>query len=225
MLERLNRELNALLNVSITLQLNQKQLQSTANALRQTLDEQMFWIPSNRPLDLAWLQQLPQLLEQQLGSVCPGVPACEELGAGLRQSPLAVHSGAAADRPAVLASRSACTHRLQALHQDIGHYKRDSQLHTPQALLLNLLLALPVSLLLALCGFALQLDARGQNANLGTALLEMAQAWLVFYTSLPYSRARHGIAELHFRWDRQLTRFLFPADPPSRPGGDGRWWP
>ncbi|MBP8172140.1 MAG: mechanosensitive channel MscK, partial [Pseudomonas sp.] len=48
--ERLNRELNELLNQSITLQLNQKQLQSTAQTLRTTLDEQLFWIPSNKPL-------------------------------------------------------------------------------------------------------------------------------------------------------------------------------
>ena len=51
LLERLNRELSALLNESITLQLNQKQLLSTAQSLRTTLEEQMFWIPSNKPLD------------------------------------------------------------------------------------------------------------------------------------------------------------------------------
>ena len=65
LLERLNRELNELLNQSITLQLNQKQLQSTAQTLRTTLDEQLFWIPSNKPLDLAWLKQLPAQLERQ----------------------------------------------------------------------------------------------------------------------------------------------------------------
>lgn len=59
LLDRLNRELDALLNASITLQLNQKQLQDTASALRNTLDEQMFWIPSNKPLDFDWLQAPP----------------------------------------------------------------------------------------------------------------------------------------------------------------------
>ena len=59
LLERLNRELSALLNETITLQLNQKQLLSTAQSLRATLDEQMFWIPSNKPLDLEWLETAP----------------------------------------------------------------------------------------------------------------------------------------------------------------------
>ena len=87
LLERLNRELNELLNQSITLQLNQKQLQSTAQTLRTTLDEQLFWIPSNKPLDLGWVKQLPQQLERQLGSM-PWGSAVKQLWAGLTNQPL-----------------------------------------------------------------------------------------------------------------------------------------
>ncbi len=97
--------------------------------------------------------------------------------------------------------------KLAELHQDIGHFKRDSQLHTPMAIMLNVLLALPGTLFLALCGFALQMDARGQNANLGEALFQMAQAWLVFYT-LYRILADGGVAELHFRWGRSQVAFL-----------------
>ena len=97
--------------------------------------------------------------------------------------------------------------KLQAVHADIGHYKRDSQLHTPLAILLNVLLALPVTLLLALGGLALLIDARGQNAILGSALLEMAQAWLVFYT-LYRILAPAGVGELHFRWAPARTSYL-----------------
>ena len=87
LLDRLNRELDALLNASITLQLNQKQLQDTARALSDTLDEQMFWIPSNKPLDLSWLQGAPQRLKAQLASM-PWLSALQELGAGLKERPL-----------------------------------------------------------------------------------------------------------------------------------------
>src|SRR5690606_4974863 len=97
--------------------------------------------------------------------------------------------------------------KLMALHQDVGHYKRDSQLHTPLALLLNVLLALPVTLFLTLCGVSLLLDARGQNATLGNALLEMAQAWLVFYT-LYRILSPGGVGELHFNWDRSRVTYL-----------------
>ncbi|MGH8484504.1 MAG: mechanosensitive channel MscK, partial [Pseudomonas sp.] len=87
LLERLNRELSALLNESITLQLNQKQLLSTAQSLRTTLDEQMFWIPSNKPLDLEWLGTVPERLQKQLVSL-PWGSGIKELGDGLTQRPL-----------------------------------------------------------------------------------------------------------------------------------------
>ncbi|EIK54492.1 hypothetical protein YO5_17040 [Stutzerimonas stutzeri TS44] len=205
LLDRLNRTLNALLNESITLQLNQKQLHDTASALSATLDEQMFWIPSNKPLDLSWLASAPQRLERQLASI-PWSSLLAELGAGLKERPLLF-------LPLLLAiavllwRRPTINAKLDALSRDVGHFRNDSQLHTPLALLLNLLLALPGALLLALCGYLLQMDARGQNLGLGAALYEMAQAWLVFYTA--YRMLSPGrVAELHFRWSKPQVIFL-----------------
>ena len=85
--DRLNTELNALLNESITLQLNQKQLQDTATALRTTLDEQMFWIPSNNPLDLEWFKTAPAQLQRQIAEL-PWLDNLSQLGAGLIERPL-----------------------------------------------------------------------------------------------------------------------------------------
>lgn len=205
LLEQLNRELSAVLNESITLQLNQKDLYSTSQSLRATLDEQMFWIPSNRPLDVSWLKLAPEYLKRQIKVIDWG-SALTELGTGLTDRPwvfipLLMMIGV------LLWRRRAIYAKLNALHEDVGHFKRDSQLHTPLALMFNILLALPVSLFLALCGFALQIDARGQNANLGAALLQMAQAWLVFYTAYRIL-APGGVAELHFRWEREQVNFL-----------------
>lgn len=87
LLERLNHELNALLNEAITLQLNQKQLLSTSESLRTTLDEQMFWIPSNQPLDLSWFKMTPTLLKNQLTEI-PWGSGVRELGEGLVDRPL-----------------------------------------------------------------------------------------------------------------------------------------
>jgi len=203
--ERLNRESNELLNQSITLQLNQKQLQSTAQSLSNTLDEQLFWIPSNRPLGLTWISQIPEQFQRQLNAV-PWGAAIEEVGAGLLKQPL-LFLPLLLLMAALLYKRSYLYQKLEELHQDIGHFKRDSQLHTPLALLLNLLLALPVGLFLALCGYILQADARGQNDSLGMALIQMAEAWMVFYT-IYRILSPGGIAELHFRWNRPQVAFL-----------------
>ena len=205
LIDRLNRELNALLNESITLQLNQKQLKTTAETLRATLDEQMFWIPSNKPLDLEWIKSVPRLLERQIAEL-PWGSNLRQLGAGLTERPL-LFLPLLLLIAVLLWRRGYLYRKLAELHQDIGHFKRDSQLHTPMAIMLNVLLALPGTLFLALCGFALQMDARGQNANLGEALFQMAQAWLVFYT-LYRILADGGVAELHFRWGRSQVAFL-----------------
>jgi potassium efflux system protein len=205
LLGQLNTALNALLNETINLQLNQKQLQDTAKTLRATLEEQMFWIPSNQPLGPDWLRRAPSYLENQVARV-PWSSLTQELLAGLGSRPwvfipLLLVIG-------VLLWRRRFIHqKLQALHQDIGHYKNDSQLHTPLAMFLYILLALPGSLFLMLCGLALRYDARGQNAALGAALLQMAEAWLVFYTAYRVLDSG-GLAELHFRWARPQVAFL-----------------
>ncbi|MGN4048855.1 mechanosensitive channel MscK [Pseudomonas sp. SM4] len=205
LLERLNRELSAVLNESITLQLNQKQLLSTAQSLRATLDEQMFWIPSNKPLDVEWMRGVPERLKRQVDTL-PWASSLSELTDGLTQRPL-LFLPLALLIGALLWRRKSLYGKLNKVHQDIGHFKRDSQWHTPQAILINILLAMPVALGLALCGLALQIDARGQNANMGAALLQMGQAWLVFYTAYRIL-APGGVAELHFRWEKPQVEFL-----------------
>ncbi|KJS80887.1 MAG: potassium transporter KefA [Pseudomonas sp. BICA1-14] len=205
LLDRLNRELDALLNASITLQLNQKQLQDTASALSNTLDEQMFWIPSNKPLDFDWLQGSVRRLKAQLAAM-PWLSAVQELGAGLKERPL-FFLPLLLLIAALLWWRKKIDAKLSSLSEEIGHFRNDSQLHTPLALLLNLLLALPGAMFLALCGYLLQMDARGQNYVLGAALYEMAQAWLVFYSA--YRMLSPGrVAELHFGWSRPQVAFL-----------------
>lgn len=205
LLERLNRELSALLNESITLQLNQKQLINTARDLRKTLDEQMFWIPSNKALDTDWFAGMPRRLVKQIATL-PWASSVRELSDGLLQRPL-LFLPLLLVIGALLWRRSYLYNKLTQLHQDIGHFRRDNQWHTPLALLINVLLALPVALGFGLCGLALQIDARGQNASLGSALLQIAQAWLVFYTAYRIL-AQGGVAELHFRWEKRQVEFL-----------------
>ncbi|MCY1347617.1 Mechanosensitive channel MscK [compost metagenome] len=205
LMDRLNHELNAVLNEAITLQLSQKQLMDTSSKLRATLDEQMFWIPSNRPLDLSWFKIAPLLLSHQLAEV-PWGSAIREVGEGLIDQPL-LFLPLLLLVAVLLWKRRFLYDKLASLNDDIGHFKRDGQMHTPLALLLVFLLALPGALGLAIAGLALLMDARGQNATLGSALLEMAQVWLVFYTAHGILRPG-GIAERHFHWSQAQVQFL-----------------
>ena len=137
LLERLNRELSAVLNESITLQLNQKQLLSTAQSLRATLDEQMFWIPSNKPLDLEWMRAVPERLERQVTTL-PWASSLSELTDGLTQRPLLFLPLALSDRcPAVAAQKPVCPteqgspgHRPLQARQPVAHAAGDSDQHS-----------------------------------------------------------------------------------------------
>ncbi|HET8707402.1 MAG TPA: mechanosensitive channel MscK, partial [Pseudomonadales bacterium] len=179
--DRLNRDLNALLNECINLQLNQDQLRTMSDSLRQTLDEQLFWIPSHRPLDAGWFKQMPSGVLNQFAAM-PWANTLQQFGNGMLANlwlfiPLLLLIAT------LLYKRNYLKEKLDALDKDINHLGTDTQLHTPLALLLNVLLALPVSLFLLLGGIALRLHAEGQNTYLGKALIEMAIAWLVLYTS------------------------------------------
>src|SRR5690606_10370550 len=87
LLDRLNTELGNLLTQAITLQLNQKQLLDTSSSLSRTLDEQMFWIASNKPLDLDWFAEVPGRLQRQLEAL-PIQDSATVIGHGLIGQPL-----------------------------------------------------------------------------------------------------------------------------------------
>lgn len=207
LLDRLNRELNAYLSESITLQLNQKQLQSMTAALRTTLDEQMFWIPSNKPLDWDWIKAAPDRLKYQFTSVLWGNETSLVWQSLVKRiwwfTPLFVFMFV------VLWKRPKIIQALRDLHADIGHFRNDSQMHTPRALFLNLLLAAPGALALASFGLALSVGGQGSVLEIGDALLAMAQVWLVFYCMYRIL-APNGMAIMHFRWPRAQVAFLQP---------------
>ena len=207
LLDRLNRELNAYLSESITLQLNQKQLQSMTAALRTTLDEQMFWIPSNKPLDWDWIKAAPDRLKYQFTSVLWGNETSLVWQSLVKRiwwfTPLFVFMFV------MLWKRPKIIQALRDLHADIGHFRKDSQMLTPRALFLNLLLAAPGALALASFGLALSVGGQGSVLEIGDALLAMAQVWLVFYCMYRIL-APNGMAIMHFRWPRAQVAFLQP---------------
>ncbi|MGV8287256.1 mechanosensitive channel MscK, partial [Pseudomonas aeruginosa] len=114
---------------------------STSESLRTTLDEQMFWIPSNQPLDLSWFKMTPTLLKNQLTEI-PWGSGVRELGEGLVDRPL-LFLPLFLLIASLLWKRRYLYDKLAELNDDIGHFKRDSKLHTPLAILITILLALP----------------------------------------------------------------------------------
>lgn len=204
-LDRLNTELGNLLTQAITLQLNQKQLLDRSANLSRTLDEQMFWIASNKPLDLSWFRDMPERLKRQLDAL-PIVDSAHAIGAGLIGQPL-FFLPLVFLLAALLKSRRWLKTQLERLSQEASDPNNDNQLTTPLAVLCHSLLVLPASLIVAACGLVLIQNAQAGAVVFGQSLLTLAQAMLVFGVSYRLL-AENGVAELHFGWPRERVKML-----------------
>ncbi|TFH85598.1 mechanosensitive channel MscK [Billgrantia azerbaijanica] len=208
LVDQLEQAYGEMLSAAIDLQLNQQQLLGTSRELRTTIDEQLFWIANARPLDLAWLRSLPGklLTEWQEGEWRELLPANWELPEARALAgvpPLLLAMG-------LLLSRRRIQRRLARLHAEIGHLKRDTQGHTPQAIVLNALLALPGPLCLVAAGLALLLGGEGLARGVGVALLHLSLAWAVIAWARRLLVA-DGVATRHFYWPSGYAAML-------------RWW-
>lgn len=205
LLERLNTELSSALNLAIGLQINQQQIQQASTNLRAALDEQLFWIPSNPPLGQDWLLALPARLKQQLVEIpwraVPGALVGVFLERPWATAALAVLLAG------LMYRRRTMLERLERIRRDLRQLRRDSAWHTPMALLLNAILVLPAPLLLGLAGAWLLYDPQSPMPTLGGGLIQLALAFFMLH--LCYRLLlRHGVAERHFRWNRNLLARL-----------------
>ena len=183
----------------------QEQTSGLQDHLRIILAEHLFWLPSNQPMNIAWLTQLPTQLQRQFAQMQWG-NTLAQLWAGLEARP-PVFLPLLLVSALLLWRRQWLNARVDDLGLAVGRPARDTLWHTPAALLLTALQALPVSLALGLCGLALNMDGRGQNASLGGALMAMAVVWLIFFTAWRLL-APAGVAEQHFRWPASRVAFL-----------------
>ncbi|SEI81609.1 potassium efflux system protein [Pseudomonas linyingensis] len=206
LLDRLNSELGNLLTQAITLQLNQKQLLATSASLSRTLDEQMFWIASNKPLDLDWFKEVPGRLQRQLDAL-PLMDSAKAIGHGLIGQPL-LFLPLVVLLGALLAGRPWLRHRLAQIDDDLHQLRRNRQLLTPLALLCHFLLVLPLPLIVAACGVVLIQDPQAATTVFGESLLQLAQAILVFGVGYRLL-ARGSVAERHFGWESARVQILY----------------
>lgn len=205
LIERLNHEINAYLSEAISVQLNQKQLQALSLQVRTLLDEHMFWIPSNRPLDRDWLRQLSGRLQKQWTSLDGGTAFGVLWPVWRSYWPAFI--------PAFLLSltilwkRRSLYQSIEHARPRIGHYLNDRQRFTPLAIGAVLLLSLPAFFWFSTAGWLAQLHTTGVPYEFGTALLHTAKLGLVF--SVAYRLlGRHGVARFHFGWPAAQVEFL-----------------
>jgi len=97
--------------------------------------------------------------------------------------------------------------KLNTLHDEVGHFRRDSPWHTPRALGLTIALISPIPLALLFLGLIMHLGKEPAMPALGLALLKLSLAWFVLHLLYRVLDPR-GIAARHFHWDDSLVERL-----------------
>ncbi|MBP2845371.1 mechanosensitive channel MscK [Dickeya oryzae] len=195
LLDQLNKQLGNQLMLAINLQISRQQLMSVNSSLQRTLTQQIFWVSSNKPMDWSWLKDLPSALKQQVKNLHFTLKN-GQLRQGFMDSLLLII-------PAIVIvgllwwRRKSIDVSMGKLADDVGQLKRDSQLHTPKAILLLILRTLPGVLVILSLGLWLK---RSDSQISGFAWLlseHLALFWVVFATAC-LSLKPGNLSERHF---------------------------
>ena len=199
LLNQLDQELGRKLNILVRLNLSQEQLRKITNDLHDTISEQTFWMPSTQPLP-AWISEFPGQVVNQVRNI-----PWARLGGNATE--LMKGKWAWLLLPLLLAGlltlwRRRLRARLRALNGDIGFLKRDSQRHTPLAIMITTLMSAPVPLIIGLLAWGLWIQPGTLSSVLGAALAKIALLWMVFELCYRLLSPK-GIAQRHFRWQAE----------------------
>lgn len=202
MLDLINKQLGNQLMMAINLQINQQQLMSVSKSLKSILTQQIFWVNSNRPMDWDWIKSFPGALKDQFKSM--------KITVNWEKAWPAVFIAFLAGLPLLLIA-GLIRWRLQWLRNyqnrlgdQVGNLRNDSQLHTPKAILIDLIRALPVVLLVLATGLVLLTMQLNISMLLWAFCKKLAIFWLVFGLCWKVLE-KNGVAVRHFNMPEQLT--------------------
>ncbi|MDM5071454.1 mechanosensitive channel MscK [Aeromonas bestiarum] len=196
LLDQLNRQLDSQLTNAISLQLTQQQLARIYASIEFTLQQHIFWVSSNKPIDMKWFINWPAQAYKQASDwvLKPDWDGWGEmlLPVSLLAFPLLLVGGL------LIWKRPTLVKRQQRIAKDLGRFRQDSQWHTPRALLYSVLQRLPGSLFILAAGLWLTYCGLLSPKLIFQITLNLALGYLVFSVYLAVMRPG-GIAESHFR--------------------------
>nr|EKU3508377.1 mechanosensitive channel MscK [Klebsiella quasipneumoniae] len=202
LLDQFNKQLGNQLMMAINLQINQQQLMSVSSSLKEILTQQIFWVNSNKPMDWEWIKAFPEALKGQFKAM--------KITVNWEKAWPAVFVAFLAGLPLLLIA-GLIRWRLQwlkdyqaKLASQVGQLRNDTQLHTPKAILIDLIRALPVVLVILAIGLILLTMQLNISALLWAYSKKLAMFWLVFGLCWKVLE-KNGVAVSHFNMPAQLT--------------------
>ncbi|MTB66575.1 mechanosensitive channel MscK [Providencia sp. wls1943] len=218
LLDELNLQLGGQISQAINLQLDQNQLLSVVSSLEHTLAQQIFWVNSNKPMDIEWLKAFPEAAKNQLTHL--------DFDFSLSSLKKGLLSSLWVTIPLLLAAlifiwlNRKITQRLHDIDLRLSSLRNDSVLNTPLALLLTLLQTIPTSLVVIAIGYWFLKTGNLQGEFIWSYFLQLAIFWALFELTFRVLKPQ-GIAEKHFniehenaqRMRRRMVRLSVPLIP------------
>lgn len=200
LLDELNQQLGGQISQAINLQLDQNQLLSVVGSLENTLAQQIFWVNSNKPIDLEWVKAFPEAAATQINSFDFSL-SNRSIKRGVSNSLLVVI-------PLVLVAllfiwfNRKINNRLQDIDQRLSSLRNDSVLSTPFAILLTLMQTLPISLFLLAFGYWFLKTGNVQGPFFWQFSQQLAIFWALFELTFRVLKPK-GIAQKHFGIEKE----------------------
>ncbi|MDX7991184.1 mechanosensitive channel MscK [Xenorhabdus littoralis] len=195
LLDQLNNQLGNQITLAISLQMDQQQLLDVTESLEKTLVQQIFWVNSNKPMNLVWLKSLPELIQGELVHLNISL-SFSALITGLKNS---IHFVI----PLVLVGlflrwqTKGINDQLQKIADEVGQFRRDSQLHTPLALILTVVKTLPIAFIVLAIGYWYSKSDDDLGDLIWGFSRQLALFWIMYSCSYQIL-VKGGIGEQHF---------------------------
>ncbi|MGL5336528.1 MAG: mechanosensitive channel MscK [Enterovibrio sp.] len=205
LLNQLNRQLDNQLASTINLQLTQQQVQRVYSAIEFTLQQNVFWVSSNKPIDSRWLLNWPAAVYEQVQSWMV-IPDIDEWYKRLPQ--VAVPAGFLVLIGLLLMwKRASFSEKIKKINKDVGRFRKDSQWNSPKAIFLVMLQRLPISLFIMAAGLFFLHSNLFSRHLVVLITMNLALGQLIFSVCMQVLRP-DGIAEYHFRSDKERLKIL-----------------
>ena len=205
LLDEIIKSLNSQLNLSITIENNQRQALAIGDALQRKLQQQSFWVNSNNPIDFAWLKAFPALAFAEVGVLTDYV-GIENVQPNLLSTVLFTSIFLLI---ALLINwkKSAIKDRLASLASRVNTLTNDSHWLTPEAMFWTVLLALPSTLMFFTAYNAIGFLFFNDPIAIGRWGVRVTLYWWFFATVLSLLRP-NGLAFRHFGMPQESNRIF-----------------
>ena len=205
LLDEIIKSLNSQLNLSITIENNQRQALAIGDALQRKLQQQSFWVNSNNPIDFAWLKAFPALAFAEVGVLTDYV-GIENVQPNLLSTVLFTSIFLLI---ALLINwkKSTIKDRLASLASRVNTLTNDSHWLTPEAMFWTVLLALPSTLMFFTAYNAIGFLFFNDPIAIGRWGVRVTLYWWFFATVLSLLRP-NGLAFRHFGMPQESNRIF-----------------